>query len=206
MSPGTVLDVGAAAGYILKGLHQCKWEGLGLEPNATVAAHARDQLGLQVTVGTLEDYRSDHTFKLVSMIQVIAHFYDIRQALKAAAQLTEPNGFWLIETWNRNSLVAKLLGQAWHEYSPPSVLHWFSPGTLNRFVQQFGFREIARGRPPKQLKGAHAKSLLKYKLGTSRPGQLASRLLDLVPDNLIIPYPNFDLFWGLYQKSDTTVV
>jgi hypothetical protein len=25
--------------------------------------------------------------------------------------------------------------------------------------------------------------------------------LKIIPDRLPIPYPNFDLFWGLYQKG-----
>lgn len=30
-------------------------------------------------------------------------------------------------------------------------------------------------------------------------GQLAATGLNLIPDGLLIPYPNFDLFWALYQ-------
>jgi hypothetical protein len=41
---------------------------------------------------------------------------------------------WIIETWNRDDWVARLLGRHWHEYSPPSVLHWFNPDGLRRLV------------------------------------------------------------------------
>jgi hypothetical protein len=137
------------------------------------------------------------------MIQVVAHFYNLREAFQVAAELTRPGGFWLIETWNKDSLMARAFGQNWHEYSPPSVLNWFSPEGLKCLVSQFGFTEAARGRPPKWLKSSHAKSLVSYKLQGSSLSRTANGLLKLVPDNLAIPYPAYDLFWVLFRKSSS---
>lgn len=200
MTPGTVLDVGAAAGFTLRGFLESGWNGRGIEPNSRMAECARTQLGLDVEVGTLEEFQGGGRYDLVSMIQVIAHFYNLRKALKVAAEITRPGGSWLIETWDRESLVARILGKHWHEYSPPSVLHWFSPGGLKQLAGQFGFSEVARGRPSKWLSGAHAKSLLSYKLQSSSLGRLAAGLLDVIPNHLTIPYPAYDLFWMLFQK------
>lgn len=199
MPPGRILDVGAAAGFILKGIGESGWSGVGLEPNATVAEFGRTRLGMQIEVGALEDFRGSEQFDLVSMIQVIPHFYNLRQALAAATKLTRPGGYWLIETWNKDSFMARIMGQNWHEYSPPSVLHFFSPQTLAALVKQFGFTEVAHGRPAKKINGGHAKSLLQYKLKSLPLGKPAARLLNLAPDNLAIPYPSYDLFWGLYK-------
>lgn len=200
-TPGRVLDIGAAAGFILKGLQSQGWQGIGLEPNATMAQHGQQTFGLDIRVGTLETFESSEQFKLISMVQVVAHFYELQKAFQSAAALTEPGGYWLIETWNKDSWMARLLGENWHEYSPPSVLHWFSPASLTRLASQFGFSLIARGRPEKWLKGAHAKSLVRYKLETSRLGRAGAGLLDIIPDGIRIPYPTFDLFWAIYQKQ-----
>ncbi len=199
--PGRVLDVGAAAGFILKGLHNTGWSGKGVEPNARMAQHACSALGLDVQAGALEQLEAGEQFDLVSMVQVVAHFYDIQQAFKAAAAATKPGGYWLIETWNQASFVARMLGPGWHEYSPPSVLHWFSPATLRQFVGQFGFSEVARGKPSKWLNGAHVKSLLGYKLNGSALQHPTAAMLRLMPDDMPIPYPTFDLFWALYRKD-----
>jgi len=203
MTPGKVLDVGAAAGFILKGLSAFGWRGVGLEPNTAMANYGRTQLGLEIQVGSLEHFKTGEHFDLVTMIQVLPHFYSLRQALQTAAELTQPGGYWLIETWNRDSFMAQLMGQNWHEYSPPSVLHFFSPATLALLMGQFGFTEVARGRPAKKLNSAHAKSLLQYKLKNSILEKPAARLFNLIPANLPIPYPSFDLFWALYQKSSS---
>lgn len=201
MQPGRVLDVGAAAGFILKGLHNTGWTGMGIEPNARMADYGRSALGVNVQTGTLEQFSADEQFDLVSMIQVVAHFYDVRQAFQRAAAVTKPGGYWLIETWDKDSFVARALGPGWHEYSPPSVLHWFTPATLRTFVAQYGFTEVARGKPSKWLNGAHVKSLVTYKVAGSALQAPTTALLRLLPDGLPIPYPSFDLFWALYRKD-----
>lgn len=199
--PGTVLDVGAAAGFILKGLSEYGWKGVGLEPNATMAKHGREETGVNIEVGALEGFASDEKFDLVTMIQVVPHFYQLKEALQAAADLTKPSGYWLIETWNKDSWMARLMGQNWHEYSPPSVLHFFSPKTLGLLANQFGFVEVAKGRPAKRIGTGHAKSLLKYKMEESNVGRLGIKMINLIPDDLTLPYPSYDLFWALYKKS-----
>jgi SAM-dependent methyltransferase len=200
MKPGTVLDVGAAAGFILKGLTESGWKGEGIEPNPRMAAYARSQLGLEVGTGALEHYLPRRQYDVVTMIQVIAHFYDLRGAMEAAAAVTRPNGYWLIETWNKDTLVARRLGENWHEYSPPSVLNWFSARSLRLLAEQYGFGLVAGGRPAKWIKGQHVKSLIGYRLGESNLGRMAAPALKLIPDRLPIPYPSFDLGWWLFQK------
>ncbi|HAX75051.1 MAG TPA: methyltransferase [Cyanobacteria bacterium UBA11372] len=201
MQPGTMLDVGAAAGFILQGFTDCGWKGLGIEPNPRMAEYGRMHLGLPIETGTLEQFKTSDRYDLIAMIQVIPHFFDLKSALHAAEKVTKPNGYWLIETWNRESLMARIFGKNWHEYSPPSVLHWFSPSGLQNLTAQFGFREIARGRPSKWIQASHAKSLLGYKLKGSTLGKLAMKVVNLIPDDLSIPYPSEDLFWALYQKQ-----
>jgi hypothetical protein len=128
------------------------------------------------------------------MIQVVAHFYNPRKSFEKAFDLLDEMGFLLIETWNRDSVSARILGKHWHEYSPPSVLQWFSERNLTEFLQKIGFKKISSGRPPKKISGAHAKSLLKYRLGDNF-------LLKLIPEKINFPYPSEDLFWTIYQKK-----
>ena len=199
--PGTVLDVGAAAGFILSGLIDAGWRGVGLEPNARMAGFGRSHLGLDMSVGDLESFSSQQQFDLVTMIQVVAHLHDLTAGFAAAAAVTRPGGYWLIETWDRTSWLARLWGQNWHEYSPPSVVHWFSPDGLARCVHRFGFGKVEQGRPLKVIRAAHAKSLVYHKSRNSRLYALLHALLYPLPDNAPIPYPTFDLFWMLFQKN-----
>lgn len=203
MSPGRVLDVGAAAGFVLQGFGDEGWQGVGLEPNAAMAAHARDALGLDVRVGTLEapgERLQADTFDLVSMIQVVAHFHDLRRAFERAQRLTRPGGFWLVETWDSASLTARALGRRWHEYSPPSVLHMFTRASLSRLAAAFDMDVVDTGRPAKRISGAHVKSLLGYKLGSGMAAAPLRATLRLLPDRIELPYPAEDLFWTLFRR------
>jgi SAM-dependent methyltransferase len=194
---GKMLDVGAAAGFVLKGFVEKGWSGVGIEPNLQMAKFGAENLNLEILNGDLENFQKAEKFDLISMIQVVAHFHEPRRAFQNAADLLEPNGFLLVETWNRASLTARIFGRNWHEYSPPSVLQWFSRKGLSGFlIEEFGFKELAVGRPSKKISGEHAKSLLKYRLG-----EKFSALLKIVPDKINFPYPAEDLFWAIYQKN-----
>jgi SAM-dependent methyltransferase len=191
---GKILDIGAAAGFLLKGFSDENWHGIGLEPNAEMAKFGRVHLNLEIRQGSLESFEAPEKFDLISMIQVAAHFYEPSKAFQKASDLLNENGFLLIETWNRDSISARVFGKNWHEYSPPSVLQFFSEKGLTEFLRGLGFEKQARGRPSKKISGAHAKSLLKYRLGSNF-------LLRMIPDGLNFPYPSEDLFWALYRKK-----
>jgi len=198
---GTMFDVGAAAGFFLKGMCENGWSGKGVEPNDLMANHARENLKLEISTGAFEKIETDEAFDLVSMIQVVAHFIDPMTAFRVAEKITRQNGLLLIETWNRESLSAKLWGKHWHEWSPPSVLHWFTPDSLKRTLESFGFTEIKRGRPSKWLEASHAKSLLKYRLKAMPLSSITTKTLNLIPDNISLPYPAEDLFYAVYRKG-----
>jgi SAM-dependent methyltransferase len=202
VEPGTVLDVGSAAGFWLAGLADCGFAVRGIEPNATMAEHARERLGLRVDTGSIEELAGTERFDLVTMIQVVAHFVDVRAAVESAVARIRPGGHLLVETWNHESLTARCFGRHWHEYSPPSVLHYFSRRGFAAFAERLGLREVARGRPRKRIRGDHAKALLRHAAGGSGPGRILARLAGVVPDRLSLPYPADDLFWMLLSRAD----
>ncbi len=225
VNAGRVLDVGASCGFIMKGLSSRGWQGIGLEPNATMAARGRALTGADIRVGTAEGLPATATpdavtsgdapgpasgdgdttwqrapegsFDLVSLIQVMGHFHDARLALDRLRARTRPGGWWLVETWDHGSLSARLAGRQWHEYSPPSVLHWFTLGTLTTLLADYGLKAVAHGKPRKYLRGSHARSLLEHKLVDWAPGRLLLPLTRRIPESAAIPYPANDLFWLL---------
>lgn len=204
MPPGTILDVSVAAGFMLKGILDYGWHGVGLEANHRLADYGRMQLGLPVMPGSLEETvvnaTKQATFDLVMMVQSIDHFQDLHQALHNAALFTRPDGFWFIETWDRTSWPAQLLGRYWHDYKPPTVRHWFSPAGVAQLAEQYGFIEVARGRPQKWLSGAHLKSQIEAKVPSLPASPFLQAALQFIPDQVKVPRPNFDLFWILLQK------
>lgn len=202
MPAGELLDVGAAAGFLMRGFANRGWTASGIEANAMMADYANQEFDQSVVdQGTLEGYSPGRQYDVVSLIQVIAHFADLPDALESASRLTKPGGYWLIESWNFQSLTARVLNKHWHEYSPPTVLHWLSPNGLQRMAEKFDMKFVAQGRPRKYLDGEHAKSLLRYRLRGTPIAAVAEYASKLVPDRLQIRYPAEDLFWVLLQKE-----
>jgi len=166
-----------------------------------MAGIARQQLGLDVVTTTFEEFETSERYDLITMIQIVAHFANPRLAMQKAANLLVPKGLLLVETWDRRSLLARLLGSNWHEYSPPTVLHWFSAIGLRELGFQFNLSHLRSGRMLKWISGGHAKSLLRYTSPAAARRRLIDRSLNLVPDGLALPYPGDDLFWSLFQKN-----
>ncbi len=200
-TPGRILDVGAAAGFVLQGFVDGGWTGNGVEPNDTMASIARDRLGLEVWTGMMEHLADDLQFDAISMIQVLPHFVDPKRSLAVATKILRPGGLLLIETWNRRSWTERLTGQGWHEYSPPSVLHWFTPNGIIKLGAGLGLTPLKKGRPAKKIVASHAKSLMRHTLGDGLLVKVASPMLKIIPDGLVLPYPSEDLFYLLMRKQ-----
>jgi 2-polyprenyl-3-methyl-5-hydroxy-6-metoxy-1,4-benzoquinol methylase len=196
---GKVLDVGSAAGFILKGMTETGWEGVGIEPNESMAEFGRKKLNLQIHKTSVEKFSTDEKFDIVTMIQVMAHFVHPKDIFSHVSGTLKSNGHLLIETWNRKSLSEKIFGTKWHEYSPPSVLQFFSDEGIEQLAKENGYERVAIGRPSKWISGSHAKSLVAYKFGEK---SIITKLSKIVPNRLNFPYPSEDLFWVLYKKTN----
>lgn len=199
-SPGKVLDVGCAAGFILKGFEQSGWECFGLEPNYTMASFGRNELNLDIVTGNLESFETSERFHLINMIQVIGHFINLDEAFKNLSRLLIQNGLVLVESWDMASGYAKLMGKNWHEYSPPSVINWFSDNTMIQLFNHYNFELVAKGRPSKRINIKHGLSLF----DEITPEFFFKKKFINFFKNTIgkynIIYPPLDVKWYLFKK------
>lgn len=200
--PGKLLDVGCAAGFLQAGFEKSGWSTTGLEPNGSMVSHARHQLGLNVLQGSLEDAHDLEHFDAICLIQVIGHFHNLSRAIETVSGLTRYGGLCLIEYWRMDSWIARLLGRNWHEYSPPSVLHWFSRASLDELMRRHDFEPIESGKPKKYISAGHAASLLEHVLRSVPGNKILTKPMRLLPENAKLRYPAFDLEWRLYRKTD----
>jgi SAM-dependent methyltransferase len=200
-NPGKVLDIGCAAGFILKGFENQGWEGFGIEPNNTMAKYGREELNLDIRTGSLETYTTENKFDLITLIQVIGHLYDIDKAMENISGLLNQNGFVLVESWNMNSLVARIFGKNWHEYSPPSVINWFSDDSLTYLFNQNGFEKVASGYPAKRINLQHALSLLEKNTPDLPFKKKILSAMSQSLGKLVINYPPVDLKWYVFRKQ-----
>lgn len=201
--PGEMLDVGSAAGFILSGFREAGWNCEGIEPNDTMAGFGRNHLSLNISTGSFEQFKSRKKYDLITLIQVIGHFYNLNKAILNVSEYLKPGGLALIESWNRNSLYARVMGRNWPEYSPPSVLHYFSDTTLTKLMNSVGLHLIGKGHPIKQINLKHAASLIESKLPESHLKRKLFSCFSGVAGKLPLLYPFLDLKWYLFQKAAT---
>ena len=90
-------------------------------------------------------------------------------------------------------------GENWTEYSPPSVLNWFSKTTLKQVLLDHGFKFIKRGRPNKKISLNHALTLFEHKYPKFQFGtKFVEKMLG--KKKISIFYPPLDVTWSLYRK------
>ncbi len=148
--PGRLLEVGCAAGWLLKHAAERGWRVQGVELSEAAVAHARS-LGLEVHRGELADARlPGGFFDLVYLGDVLEHVPDCRGTLAEVARVLRPGGvLWLRGPITTNSLARRValavtgaLGRALVLREPPYHLWEFTPGPLAALFRAVGLEVI----------------------------------------------------------------
>ena len=157
---GRLLDVGCAAGFFLDEARQQGWEAQGLDCSRWARQVATDKFGATTWETWAELLASPaEPFDVVTMFQVLEHFPDPRSA-RCRGPTDATRGLLVVETWNRESLIARLSGRFWQQITPPSVVHLFSNRSLRRLVESFGFKHVQIRRSGKLVSAEFAGNLL----------------------------------------------
>jgi 2-polyprenyl-3-methyl-5-hydroxy-6-metoxy-1,4-benzoquinol methylase len=145
-SPGTLLDIGAHAGFFLRRARQRGWRVKGVEPSPTTAAVAREQLHLDVRTGTLfEAGFPEQSFDVVTMLDVLEHLDRPRLLLGEVARLLRPGGRLLVKVPNvryvlaKHYLLRRLPGAVEDVFDAREHLAFYSHKTLAQLLRTAGF-------------------------------------------------------------------
>lgn len=144
--PGKLLEVGCAAGWLLVGARDAGWDTYGLEASPKFANYARDQLGLHVHTGTLDDCVGGHEnpvtlaapFDIIVLTDVIEHLHDPVKDLRTMRQLLAADGVLVIATLDSLSVSARRYGLAWRQIVVSHIVYWTRP-SLRRALADAGF-------------------------------------------------------------------
>lgn len=204
---GRLLDVGCATGLFLDEMRQqAGWEVQGVEISPFASAYARQQLGLEVKTGTVEDagYPAN-SFDMITLWNVLEHLPDPIATLHHLHNLLKPDGLLIFNTPNLDCLDARFFGSAWAGFDFPRHFYVFSNETLNAALEKTGFRRIER----RSLYGSHDSTMtsLRFWLRTKNlPANLRKNieaLLFSLPAR-ILTAPYFYLGDRLQQSTTPT--
>lgn len=141
---GRLLDVGCATGTFLRSMQEHgPWDVYGVELSEEVARQAREQYGLHVFTGTLEQAAfPERSFDAVTMWDVLEHLHDPLGSLREVRRILDPDGILLIRVPNLASWDARLFGPNWAGLDAPRHLYVFTPDTLSAMLKRAGFHVL----------------------------------------------------------------
>jgi 2-polyprenyl-3-methyl-5-hydroxy-6-metoxy-1,4-benzoquinol methylase len=142
---GSILDVGAAGGELLRQFADDRWHKVALEPSRLGAAQLQ-QRGLEVICDFYPSDRLDgRRFDVIAMMDVIMLMPDPLMSLRAARQQLRPGGTLAVEIPGyayRNALhvgpVPLIRGRGWTDLNASIHLYFFSDRTLRAMVDEAG--------------------------------------------------------------------
>ncbi len=172
---GHLLEVGCALGFFLNALKRSAWEVEGLDVSRFAAYYAREQLGLHVTNGTLEEvqYQAD-SFDFIVQKDLLEHVTNPRRHLLETRRIMRPQGrLWIITPNGEANLrplsdLARDLARSGENALPllgQGHLSFFSKQHLLRLFAECGF-ECVRMRNIGIRKGLRALGFLPRKKKT----------------------------------------
>lgn len=142
---GELLDVGCGRGYFLDEARKFGWNTFGVDTSKLVTNYAKETLHLNVFCGDIFSFRSVRSFDLVTLNQVIEHFVNPKDLINQCGKHLKKNGLLYIATPNVGSVSARVLKDNFDHYIPPEHLSYFSRRTLQRLLEELGFRVLHAG-------------------------------------------------------------
>lgn len=140
---GRLLDVGCARGYSAVVARRCGFDAYGVEVSAADAAYARENLGLPVRTGTVEQAGfPEGFFDAVVVWVVLEHLSAPADTMAAISRVLRAGGILNIFTPNAASRAAREQGVGWIEYNRPGHAVLFSPATLRRLLREHGLEPV----------------------------------------------------------------
>jgi SAM-dependent methyltransferase len=134
-----LLDIGAGTGHFLKVMSDNGFNALGLEPDEDARNVASRESGIVLRrIQELHEL-GDSSFDVVTMWHVLEHVYNLRKDLQQITALIRKDGVLIIAVPNHTSKDAGKYGSNWAAYDVPRHLYHFSPASIKKLVEPFGF-------------------------------------------------------------------
>jgi len=138
--PGSLLEIGCAAGWVLHAAREQGWDAHGIEASPKFQKHAAGVLGLPVQLGTLEtvDY-GEKRFDVVMNTDVIEHLYDPVADLQRIRKIMKPGGYLVMATCDIGSACARFWGLDWRQLVISHTFYW-TKKSMTTALERAGFR------------------------------------------------------------------
>jgi len=138
---GRFLDIGCGVGLLLKVASEVGYETYGLEVSEFASNFARDNYGLNVSNGTLDEVKfPGQYFGIVTMFNVFSHLPDPLGYFLEVHRIVEESGIFTFTTGNYSLLPDSLFKERWGQ---PEEHFWkLNDQSVDVLLARTGFRLI----------------------------------------------------------------
>jgi len=138
--PGSILEIGCAAGWLLDGARKLGWDAHGIEASPKFQKYAESTLKLPVRLGTIESVDfGEKKFDVIVNTDVIEHLYDPVADLKRLRKLMKPGGYLVMATCDIGSPCAQFWGLNWRQIVISHTFYW-TKQSMTVALERAGFR------------------------------------------------------------------
>lgn len=195
---GKILDIGCGDGKELLKLQEDGWQTYGVEISDLAAEYVRENYGLNVFTGIVEDAGfGDEFFDVIILSHVVEHLSDPKTTLAEINRILKKDGILVISAPNANSFEAKHFEKYWIGWDLPRHFYHFTPNTITSLLGKLGFvvMEIKYDNNPNNIL-----SSLKYIF-------MAHKINPLLGLAVSYPFANLtSIILGKFKRSDSMVV
>lgn len=136
---GALLDVGAGLGHMVARANRRGFAARGLEPSAAAARYAAATFGVDVAVGTVEEYAPQSPAQVVTVCHTLEHIAAPYDAIARLRRLVRPDGWLYIEVPNVASAARVIQGKHWLYWQPGDHVVHFDKRRLQKLLGDHGF-------------------------------------------------------------------
>lgn len=143
-SPGRLLDVGCAAGFLLEAARRRGWQVIGLDISDFAAKYARDTFHLDIRIGLVENIGFDAgSFDVVTAFEYIEHVVNPVATLKAIRPWIKKDGLLVLTTPNAGGWQATYHPDKFDGFREWRHLAYFSRKTMTKLLRMSGFEPVS---------------------------------------------------------------
>lgn len=140
LASGHLLDIGSGTGAFLHTMQQSGWKTMGIEPNPTARALAKEHYGMESFHPSKLEELEEGCFDAITLWHVLEHVHHLHEYLERIKKLLKPTGILILAVPNIQSTDFQFYKEFWAALDVPRHLYHFTPKSMEFLLESHQFK------------------------------------------------------------------